>query len=232
MTDCIWSDDQTGFPLLHAPVFNPKDSRDVLLEAALACFARHGYEATTIRLVASRARRNSSLISYYFSGKEGLYREVFRFLADRFAAMDPPPAGPAREGEGPQQLRTLLRQVLGEVHARLDGTDPLQADAVHLWLSELHAPRHEVLDILRQRMEPIAERFRLCLRTLRPDLDDAEVDFLGISLHSCCIGQALLASANRVVWTHADPALDLDAMADRLTDLVCLGLPGYQPHSA
>lgn len=45
-----------------------------LIVAAKKLFARKGLSATTIRDIADEASLNSSLISYYFQGKEGLYR--------------------------------------------------------------------------------------------------------------------------------------------------------------
>src|SRR5574340_746286 len=98
------------------------DTRDALLEAALACFAKYGYEATSIRLVASMAGKNSSLISYYFKGKEGLYREVFRYLLAHFAAKategdaqdaDQAPVDPE---DGRARLRAHIRRILREMN--------------------------------------------------------------------------------------------------------------------
>jgi len=51
-------------------------TRDRLLFAARALFADGGYEGTSIRQIASRAKCNLSLIQYYFGSKEGLLREV------------------------------------------------------------------------------------------------------------------------------------------------------------
>lgn len=72
------SNDLRADPMCPSDATSCPDSREALIEAALACFSKYGYDATSIRLVASMAGKNSSLISYYFKGKEGLYREVFR----------------------------------------------------------------------------------------------------------------------------------------------------------
>lgn len=50
------------------------DTRQALIQAAKKLFARKGLNATTIRDIALEAQLNSSLISYYFSGKTGLYK--------------------------------------------------------------------------------------------------------------------------------------------------------------
>lgn len=206
------------------PATPSSDSRDALIEAALACFAKYGYDATSIRLVASMAGKNSSLISYYFKGKEGLYREVFRYLMDHFAAKSDPWKIDAPGEDVRTRLRTHFRRVLAEVDMHFDDSDPLQEPAARLWLSELQAPRHEVKDLLRERMEPFVGEMRTCLHALRPDLPPEEVDFWGVALHNCCIGHALMAEIHRLVWTAADPSLSPDVMADRLTDFTCQGL--------
>lgn len=52
-----------------------RDARDQLLRAAKKLFARKGLSGTSIRDISREAKVNSSLISYYFKGKENLYRE-------------------------------------------------------------------------------------------------------------------------------------------------------------
>jgi AcrR family transcriptional regulator len=55
----------------------PEDSaksRELLLTAATRLFADKGYEGTTVKDLADAAGVNVSLVSYYFQGKEGLYR--------------------------------------------------------------------------------------------------------------------------------------------------------------
>lgn len=51
-------------------------SRRLLLEAALDEFAAKGYSGARVTDIAARAGVNRQLISYYFGGKEGLYREL------------------------------------------------------------------------------------------------------------------------------------------------------------
>ncbi len=49
------------------------ESRDDVLQAAKALFADHGYQRTTIRLIAERAGVDPSLVIYFFSSKEQLF---------------------------------------------------------------------------------------------------------------------------------------------------------------
>src|SRR5580704_7033813 len=52
-----------------------------LLMAARGLFARKGLSGTSIRDIAEAAQLNSSLISYYFKSKEGLYRACIEEIA-------------------------------------------------------------------------------------------------------------------------------------------------------
>jgi len=204
-----------------------QETRGCLVEAALTCFAKYGYDATSIRLIATAAGKNSSLISYYFKGKEGLYREVFQHLLDRFfpAPGVPPGHDGVQEPEGNRpRLRAILGKILSDVDAHFRSVDPLKDAATRLFLAEVHAPREEVKDLLKARLEPSAQELRACIRAIRPDLPEADVDFWGITIQGSCVSHALRSEINALIWTSADPELPLDVMADRLTTFVYTGL--------
>lgn len=52
------------------------DTRERILDAALAAFTERGYDGATTRAIAAEAGVNLGLIPYYFGGKEGLWREA------------------------------------------------------------------------------------------------------------------------------------------------------------
>ncbi len=56
-------------------------AQKLLLSAARHLFARRGLSGCSIRDIAQEAGLNSSLISYYFSSKEGLYRACIEEIA-------------------------------------------------------------------------------------------------------------------------------------------------------
>jgi TetR/AcrR family transcriptional regulator len=55
---------------------DPERTRRLILEAAGAEFAAHGYAGARVSAIAARAGVNQQLISYYFDGKEGLYEAM------------------------------------------------------------------------------------------------------------------------------------------------------------
>ena len=68
-------------------------TRRALLQAARRRFAGQGYASTTVRQVADDAGVNVSLISRYFSSKEGLFEACLRSAAESFANAGPDSAG-------------------------------------------------------------------------------------------------------------------------------------------
>ncbi|PWC08335.1 TetR/AcrR family transcriptional regulator [Mycetocola zhujimingii] len=48
-------------------------TREILLQAAIGCFADHGIDGVGIRAIASRAGTDPALVSRYFGSKEGLF---------------------------------------------------------------------------------------------------------------------------------------------------------------
>lgn len=93
------------------------ESRERIVGAALSLFARHGYEGTSIRMIAREADISLGLMYNYFPGKEELLRSIFQRGMDEvresFARI--PAEMPPRE-----RLASLVRGALGAVRANLE----------------------------------------------------------------------------------------------------------------
>jgi len=80
--------------------------RQQLLASARALFAKHGYDAVSIRTLAEAAQVNPAMISYYFDNKQGLYEamlaDTFQPLVERLGALL------ASATEQPRPIRTFL----------------------------------------------------------------------------------------------------------------------------
>jgi AcrR family transcriptional regulator len=95
-------------------------TREAILSAARQLFAQQGYESTTVREVAERARIDPAMVMRYFGSKDGLFAEAASVELDlpALAAVDPADAGRAMvehfleiwEGAGSKQgMAVLLR---------------------------------------------------------------------------------------------------------------------------
>lgn len=79
MTDivgCVTASKPRRSPKPQERQRDPERTRRLILEAAGAEFAAKGYAGARIAAIAARAGVNQQLISYYFDGKEGLYRAL------------------------------------------------------------------------------------------------------------------------------------------------------------
>lgn len=85
---------------------DPERTRRRILDAAAAEFGAHGYAGARIRAIAERAGVNQQLVSYYFDGKEGLFRAMSQEWGQRQAALAPP-GTPI-----PEQLRQFALEAL------------------------------------------------------------------------------------------------------------------------
>ncbi|MGE3680663.1 MAG: TetR/AcrR family transcriptional regulator [Bdellovibrionales bacterium] len=87
-------------------------ARQQLLGAARTLFARKGLSGTSIRDIAQKAQLNSSLISYYFTSKEGLYRTCVEEIASASLQMAQNVLQPARsEAEYRLRLEMFLNNI-------------------------------------------------------------------------------------------------------------------------
>lgn len=60
---------------------NDQDAKTKLIEAGVKLFAENGFDSTSTRDLTREAGINISLVSYYFGGKEGLYKYIIEDFA-------------------------------------------------------------------------------------------------------------------------------------------------------
>ncbi len=88
------------------------ETRIRILEAAAVIFAEHGFAATTIRQICSHAQVNLAAVNYHFGGKEGLYREMIRYVRARAYERYPITYGLSTDASPEQQLSAFIRSFL------------------------------------------------------------------------------------------------------------------------
>jgi AcrR family transcriptional regulator len=93
-----------------------REVRARLSAAARELFARHGFDAVSLRQVADRSGVTPAMVHYYFGDKRGLWLAVLEdYLEEALGRM----LAARGEIEGPDGLETYLAQ-----HARLLGDQP------------------------------------------------------------------------------------------------------------
>src|SRR3954469_4162444 len=91
----------------------PRPSREPeILEAALACFADRGYDATRVKHIAGRAGVSDAALYRHHASKEAVALALFATHMRRYAE--------ALEAVATDRDRTVQDRVRGMVHAVLD----------------------------------------------------------------------------------------------------------------
>jgi AcrR family transcriptional regulator len=86
-------------------------TRQHILEAALSCFARHGYDKTSTSAIAKAAGVSQGIIFHYFGTKEGLFSAIVRKSLEGF---DECVKKAEQSGLPPSEKIQLLMRLMGE----------------------------------------------------------------------------------------------------------------------
>lgn len=100
------------------PADEKVDAKTALLTAAKKVFADRGYDGATVKDLADEAGVNISLVSYYYGGKEGLFKACVQNFADeRFDAIERILKAPGNPDEMRVRLRMFGEEMM-QVHLR------------------------------------------------------------------------------------------------------------------
>jgi AcrR family transcriptional regulator len=172
------------------------DARKRLIRAAIDIFAANGFNATTTRMLADKARVNLSAIPYYFRSKEGLYQAAVEHIAEVLGArLDPFMTELTRltnQGMNPETARALLREGLATMVAVMCG-DPATLPFSKIILQEQMAPT-AAFDLIYPRvMERVLKGFAALIATATGETDQRQCDLQAFLL----IGQVMVFRAGR-----------------------------------
>ena len=188
------------------------------------CFADHGFDGTSMRMIAEAAGRPLSLLSHYFGNKEGLYLEVFKHLLETSAQ----PAISLPEGLDALGAIRLLREQIHFMYQQAApdaaAARPFQDHRARLWVREFRSPRPSLHPILRLYLSPAVDLIRECIRVLRPELNEAQVAFLGTTIMGQVTGHGTMSGLNRVLWGEHPPFGSHFQQAELLVDFCLHGL--------
>jgi len=210
---------------------NPKETVQILLESAIRCFARKGFDGTSIREIAAQAGKPVSLIGYHFGDKEGLYLKCFQYYFEVIphTRLDPIHSDLESIHRDPhvaaRALRAVIRAMVQDLFA--DDGDPLKEAFIGLFMQEMRSPRPSLHPLYTARISERVLVARGCIASLQPHLPETEVSFIGQGLFGQCLIQRLAAGMNALIWQPLPFREDPDVVADRIVDFALKGL-GYE----
>jgi AcrR family transcriptional regulator len=211
-------------------------TREALLEAALFCFSERGFEGTSLRMVAERAGKNTSLIAHHFGSKEDLYLAVFKdMLAERRSCQQVGLIAGLEELQGnPGRAKALLRDLVirlfKEMRTTFESGDPKRLAYFRLWLSAIRAPIPELDPLMRECLSPLRMQIAACIQAVRPDLPPQEIPFWCALVYGQCIVNTMLRSFNQLVFGPECYPESLDHLAELIADITLRAIGNPEPH--
>jgi AcrR family transcriptional regulator len=177
------------------------DTRERMIRAAVEIFAENGFNATTTRMLADRARVNLSAIPYYFQSKEGLYLAAVEHIAEVLEARLYPftkrLADLSVEGSlDPKTARTLLKEGLAIMVVVMCG-DHSTLPFSKIILQEQMAPTAAFDLIYPKVMERILEAFASLIAAATGENDLRHCNLQAILL----VGQVMVFRAGKATAT-------------------------------
>lgn len=130
-----------------------KDSRQALLDAAKIVFAERGFEGATVKDLADHAKVNVSMVSYYFGGKENLYKSCLESFGKEQLAAAERVLKPATSTEDFRlRLQLFLEEFMG-CHLR-------EHEMCKILHRDLHSLHQVALEIFKSSFLPLIFRLQ------------------------------------------------------------------------
>ena len=201
-----------------------RSTRERILDAAEALFAREGYFAATIRGITRSAGVELSLSRYHFGSKDELFRQVVARRADAICSMLEASLAKAG-GDRPPGLRAVVEAMVVPATERLASGDPGWRNYLQLLAGfGLLNDRHDLLAPWRARYAPTLAQYRRALAAAMPGTPDHVVGW-GLHFLQILAGHALLeVGITRYLAGDADTPVPWDEMREQLVRHVVAGL--------
>jgi AcrR family transcriptional regulator len=198
-------------------------SQSRILDAAEHLFARHGFEATSVRAITAEAGVHLSAVNYHFGSKDRLIVAVLRraiqpLNATRYALLDtavaactPKPVPLAR------LLDTMLRPCL-EI-----SLDPNRQQLFHLLERSMSEQGNFIEEILKTEWLPVINRYMVEFRRTLPRIQEKDIYWrihftVGALVHAARHGKDLELISKGTCRVEAESCLQ------RLIEYACAGL--------
>ena len=156
-------------------------TRERILKTAVRLFAERGYEATSVRTLATKAHVNQAAINYHFKTKDGLYREVLRAAIHALTEHQLSHAQETQAMPRERALGEFVRQQLRPLSARDDVTR-----YIHILNWEAVRPTGVYRKLVSEEAAPFLGFAVNLMRRFMPDADQSTLIMAAIWLVGQC----------------------------------------------
>ncbi len=151
----------------------PHETRTRILDAAEELFMQHGFEATSMRLLTSKAGVNLAAVNYHFGSKEALVEALFRrrldpINASRLAELDRVEAG------GSPSAEAIIRAFIGP-SLRLIEDAKGGRNFIRLLGRSYTEPAKATRALIGQLYAKVMERYKQALERALPEMPREEL---------------------------------------------------------
>src|SRR5262249_37656180 len=151
-----------------------------LLDAAEEVFAEKGFKAASIPDISKKAGANVAAINYYFGDKERLYIAAVKY-AHRGCTDGPPFPDWAPNTPTVQELRDYIRVMTPRLMR------PQSPASLQLMMREMVQPTAACVEVVREYIQPMAQKLGGILTELLPQLTDRERFLVAFSIVGQCL---------------------------------------------
>ncbi len=202
-------------------------TREKILDAAEALFARHGFNGTSVRAIAAAAHVNLAASNYHFGPKESLIEAVFArrirpLNAERVLLLD---SVLHQAGEGPPDLAGVVEAFIGPaLRMRLS---PESGGEIFLKLmGRAHAEASDLMpQMLQNLFQETAQRFQEALMAALPEVPSVEVHW---KFHFMIGTMAFVLAAPEVIERVSCGRCDLSDVEDIIERMTCFIVAGFR----
>ena len=197
------------------------DTRQRVLECAVAVFAEKGFRDATIHEICDKAEANIAAVNYYFGSKEKLYAEAWRKALEETMAVHPLSGGVPKDAPAVERLRGGIRALIGAFADE-------ESKAFDIAHKEAANPTALLFDVARECIRPFQSAAHDVLHELLGPCSTAQdILFCGTSIMSQCVEVVKQTRMRRFFEKMDDKdwfIRDLDAYADHVVRFSLAGI--------
>jgi AcrR family transcriptional regulator len=155
----------------------PHETRTRILDAAEELFMQHGFEATSMRLLTSKAEANLAAVNYHFGSKDALIEAVFRrrldpMNASRVAELDRLEKDAGGRALSPEEI---IRAFIGASLRMIEDAKNGGRNFIRLLGRTYTDPQKHIRALIGQLYAPAMERYKAAFERALPQMPGDEL---------------------------------------------------------